>query len=133
MSNFHTKLIIFDIFNQLKHIPSKALVAQWVHPLSLVPFCLRMANQLSTTISFFSISISSKFYQSYSEKSDDIHIEKKPVFFTIEMLSISVGLCISSNVSPRDMTFPPSLCSHCLPCNAKGTLLSNSFGDTDHR
>ena len=33
-SNFHTKMIIFNIFNQLKHIPSKALVAQWEHPLS---------------------------------------------------------------------------------------------------
>ena len=31
-ANFHTKMIIVNIFNQLKHIPSKALVAQWVHP-----------------------------------------------------------------------------------------------------
>ena len=31
-ANFHTKMIIFNICNQLKHIPSKALVAQWVHP-----------------------------------------------------------------------------------------------------
>ena len=30
-SNFHTKKIVFDIFNQLKCIPSKALVAHWVH------------------------------------------------------------------------------------------------------
>ena len=32
-ANFCTKMIIFNIFNQLKHIPLKALVAQWVHPL----------------------------------------------------------------------------------------------------
>ena len=30
--NIHTRLIMFDISNQSKHIPSKALVAQWVHP-----------------------------------------------------------------------------------------------------
>ena len=29
--NFHTKMTIFDIFIQIKHIPSKAMVAQWVH------------------------------------------------------------------------------------------------------
>ena len=28
-TNFHNKMIVFDIFNQLKHIPS---VAQWDHP-----------------------------------------------------------------------------------------------------
>ena len=33
-AHFHTKLIIFDIFNQLKHIPSQTLVAQLVHPLT---------------------------------------------------------------------------------------------------
>ena len=31
-SNFHTEIIVVDIFNQLKHITSKALVSQWVHP-----------------------------------------------------------------------------------------------------
>ena len=31
-SNFHTKTIFFTISNQLKHIPSKTLVAQWVQP-----------------------------------------------------------------------------------------------------
>ena len=31
-SNFHTKIILFNIFNQLKHIPLKALVAEWIHP-----------------------------------------------------------------------------------------------------
>ena len=34
-ANFHTKIIIFNSFNQLKYIPSNALVAQWVHPLKL--------------------------------------------------------------------------------------------------
>ena len=29
-----TNIIILSIFYQLKHIPSKDLVAQWVHPLS---------------------------------------------------------------------------------------------------
>ena len=29
--NFHTKMMIFDIVNHLKHIPLKALIAQWVH------------------------------------------------------------------------------------------------------
>ena len=28
-------MIISNIFNQLKHIPLKALVAQWVHPLTV--------------------------------------------------------------------------------------------------
>ena len=36
-SNFHTKMITFNILNQLDHIPLKALVAQWVHPLNLTP------------------------------------------------------------------------------------------------
>ena len=31
-SNFSTNMINFDICNQLKHVPLKALVAQWVHP-----------------------------------------------------------------------------------------------------
>ena len=31
-SNFHTKIIIFNIIDKFKHIPSKALVSQWVHP-----------------------------------------------------------------------------------------------------
>ena len=32
--SFHTKKVIFTIFNHLKHIQSKVyLVAQWVHPL----------------------------------------------------------------------------------------------------
>ena len=36
-SNCHrpTKMMIFNISNQLKHILSKALVAQWVHRFSL--------------------------------------------------------------------------------------------------
>ena len=33
--NFHTEIIISYIFNKLKHILSKALVAQWVHPFTL--------------------------------------------------------------------------------------------------
>ena len=36
-SNFHKMKIIFNIFNQLKHIPSKALVAQWVPHSRLTP------------------------------------------------------------------------------------------------
>ena len=32
---FETKIIISNIFNQLKHVPSNTLVAQWVHPLRL--------------------------------------------------------------------------------------------------
>ena len=31
-SNLHTKMIISFFFNQSKHISSKSLVAQWVHP-----------------------------------------------------------------------------------------------------
>ena len=31
-SNFHTTMMIFNILNKLKHISSKALVAQCVHP-----------------------------------------------------------------------------------------------------
>ena len=34
-SKFHVQTVIFDIFNQVKHILLKALVAQWVHPLVL--------------------------------------------------------------------------------------------------
>ena len=31
--HFHTKIVLFTIYNhQLKYIPLKALVAQWVHP-----------------------------------------------------------------------------------------------------
>ena len=33
--NVHAKMRIFNIFNQLKHIPSKALVAQCVQPFML--------------------------------------------------------------------------------------------------
>ena len=33
-SNVYTE-IISNIFNQLKNIPSKALVAQWVHPFTI--------------------------------------------------------------------------------------------------
>ena len=33
-SNIHTKMITLNIFNHLKHIPSNALVSQWVHFLS---------------------------------------------------------------------------------------------------
>ena len=35
-SNIHTKIVFLYIFYQLKHIPSKALVAQWVHLFRLV-------------------------------------------------------------------------------------------------
>ena len=30
-ANLHTKLIIYNIFNQIKHIPSKALVACFIY------------------------------------------------------------------------------------------------------
>ena len=30
--NVHTKIIILNTFNQLEHMPPKALGAQWVHP-----------------------------------------------------------------------------------------------------
>ena len=36
-SNSPTKVVIFTIFHQLKHIPPKALVGQWVHPFGLKP------------------------------------------------------------------------------------------------
>ena len=35
-SSFHTKIIIFTIFDQSKYIPSKALIAQCVHPLTCI-------------------------------------------------------------------------------------------------
>ena len=31
-TNVDTKMMVFNILNQLKHIPLKALVAQWIHP-----------------------------------------------------------------------------------------------------
>ena len=39
-SNFYTKRIFINIFKQLKHIRSKALVAQWVHHFTLSGFAL---------------------------------------------------------------------------------------------
>ena len=33
-ANVHTKKVISNICNQLKHIPSKAVVAQWIHQFS---------------------------------------------------------------------------------------------------
>ena len=36
-SNFHNKIICFDIFNQLEYITSKAFVTHWVHPFTREP------------------------------------------------------------------------------------------------
>ena len=47
-ANVHTKMISFNIFNQLKHIPLKTLVAQWVHPFTWKRFPALV--QISSTL-----------------------------------------------------------------------------------
>ena len=42
-ANVHTNMMIFNIFNQLKHIPLESLVTQWVKPFTPRFLCFFLA------------------------------------------------------------------------------------------
>ena len=42
--NVYTKMVNFTIINRLKHTPSKALVAEWVHPFMHVVIVVRVLS-----------------------------------------------------------------------------------------